>query len=151
MKTSETIIRRLFWSPFAALTIFFLCLSRGNSQVPAANLITVRAAVRDNYGKPPAFATLYALDQDGNAVENPDLTVRRSGSEKLENQYPKSAKHYFITVSAAGCFDSAPQKISGLHDANLKFVLKRRPKAIKPKIKKRQAVARAHNDDDEGF
>lgn len=135
MKISEITPQRLFISPFVVLMILFLGLCRGNSQAPAVKLITVRATISDSYGKPPAFAMLRALDQYGNGVENPDLVVHISSNGKFETQYPKSAKHYFVTASAAGCFDSVPQKISGLHDASLKFVLKRRPKAIKPRVK----------------
>lgn len=100
---------------------------------PRQKLITVRATVRDNAGKPPVSASMRAVDNHGGPVENPDLVARVFFKGKLEDHYPQSPAHYFVTISAQGCFDSAPQEISGLHDANLTFVLKRRPKVSRPK------------------
>ena len=100
---------------------------------PRQKLITVRATVRDSAGKPPAFAVMRLEDKQGWPPGSPDLTVHVSSNGTLEQQYYQLPTHYFVTISAQSCFESAPQEISGLHDADLTFVLKRKPKASHPK------------------
>jgi len=100
---------------------------------PRQKLITVRATVRDSAGKPPLSAVMEVEDKHGWPAGSPNLAALVSSNGKLDNQYLQSPAHYFVTVSAQGCFTSAPQEISGLHDANLTFVLKRRPKTSRPK------------------
>lgn len=98
---------------------------------PRQKLITVRATVRDSAGKPPSFAVMRLEDKHRMSVDNADFTGHVSSNGTLKDQYPQSPAHYFVIISAQSCFDSAPQEIFGLHDANLTFVLKRRPRHSK--------------------
>lgn len=136
MKTSKQASCQLLRCTAAALVAMSLWLSQAYCQIPFEGishqkLITVRATIKNSLGKPVGGAALSVENQGGRPVDNPDMVYYMSSETgKIGIQYLKAPTRYFVTASAVGYFDSTPQKISALHDANLKFVLKKNPKYV---------------------
>lgn len=128
MKTSGVRLRELLCSTLAAVMVLSSCLSRGQCQV-SIKVITLQATVKDTSGHPVQGATIIVTDKNKAIVEDPYLNLVYSGAGGLTNaQVPVVSATYFVTIRALGYFSPPAQKISGLHDASLKFVMRRNPK-----------------------
>lgn len=136
MKITNNPPSRLLCFITAAFAVTPLCLKQAHSQdinglPPPVKLITVRATIKNSSGKPLQGIALIARNQSGTVVEEPSYTVHVSGmTGQTYTKLPVASGFYFVAVQTHGYMPSPRQKISGLHDANLKFVLKRNPKDV---------------------
>lgn len=128
MKTSGVRRGGLLCSILVAVMVLSSCLSRGRCQV-SVKVIRLTATVKDTSGHPIQGAVIIVTDRNKAIVEDPYLNLYSSGKGGLTNaQVPAVSTNYFVTIRALGYFSPPPQRISGLHYANLKFVMRRNPK-----------------------
>ncbi len=130
MKTSGIKLHGLLCSTLVAFIVLSSCLSRGQCQV-FVKVIRLTATVKDTSGHPIQGAVIIVTDKNKAIVEDPYLNLVYSGAGgQTHAQVPVVSATYFVTIRALGYFSPPAQKISGLHDTNLKFVLKRNPRDV---------------------
>lgn len=95
-----------------------------------ARLITVRAIVKNNVGKPVQGASVGFTDAHGQEVGDPFLVISLSGLNGVVNTRALLAPfptRYTAVVNAGGYLASAPQPVSAWHDSTIYVILKKNP------------------------